>query len=60
MQGQHEEDAMTVYGGPVFDMAARQFKVIADHLSIPHDERERVLLPKRSVTVSCPVHRDDG
>ena len=51
---------MTVYAGPVFDMAARQFEVIADHLSIPMDERERILMPKRAITVSCPIHRDDG
>lgn len=51
---------MTVYGGPVFDMAVKQFGVIADHLSIPDDERARLLMPKRSVTVSCPIHRDDG
>jgi len=51
---------MTVYAGPVFDMAVQQFDVIADHLSIPTDERERILMPKRSITVSCPVHRDDG
>ncbi len=51
---------MTVYSGPVFDMAVKQFDVIADHLSIPHDERARLLMPKRSVTVSCPIHRDDG
>lgn len=51
---------MTVYSGPVFDMAVKQFGVIADHLSIPHDERPRLLMPKRSVTVSCPIHRDDG
>jgi glutamate dehydrogenase (NAD(P)+) len=51
---------MTVYGGPVFEMAVKQFDVIADHLSIPHDERARLLMPKRSVTVSCPIHRDDG
>ena len=24
------------------------------------DERERLLLPKRAITVSCPIHRDDG
>jgi glutamate dehydrogenase (NAD(P)+) len=41
-------------------MAVKQFGVIADHLSIPHDERARLLMPKRSVTVSCPIHRDDG
>jgi glutamate dehydrogenase (NAD(P)+) len=51
---------MTVYSGPVFDMAVKQFGVIADHLGIPHDERQRLLMPKRSVTVSCPIHRDDG
>ena len=51
---------MTVYSGPVFDMAVNQFGVIADHLSIPMDERDRLLLPKRAITVSCPIHRDDG
>jgi glutamate dehydrogenase (NAD(P)+) len=51
---------MTVYSGPVFDMAVNQFGVIADHLSIPMDERNRLLLPKRAVTISCPIHRDDG
>lgn len=51
---------MSVYSGPVFDMAARQFGVIADYLAIPQDERDRLLLPKRAVTVSCPIHRDDG
>src|SRR3954447_15192013 len=51
---------MTVYSGPVFEMAANQFNVIANHLGIPMDERDRLLLPKRSVTVSCPIHRDDG
>jgi glutamate dehydrogenase (NAD(P)+) len=51
---------MTVYSGPVFDMAVNQFAVIADHLSIPLDERDRLLLPKRALTISCPIHRDDG
>src|SRR6202048_2573786 len=54
------EGAMTVYSGPVFDMAVNQFGVIANHLSIPMDERDRLLLPKRAITVSCPIHRDDG
>jgi glutamate dehydrogenase (NAD(P)+) len=35
---------MTVYSGPVFDMAVNQFGVIADHLSIPIDEREEAVL----------------
>ena len=51
---------MTVYSGPVFDMAVNQFEVIADHLEIPMDERDRLLMPKRAITVSCPIHRDDG
>src|SRR5207237_4692721 len=51
---------MTVYSGPVFEMAANQFNVIANHLEIPMDERDRLLLPKRAVTVSSPIHRDDG
>src|ERR1041384_3893639 len=51
---------MTVYSGPVFDMAVSQFNVIANHLEIPMDERDRILMPKRAVTVSCPIHRDDG
>ena len=51
---------MTVYSGPVFDMAVDQFGVIANHLEIPMDERDRLLMPKRAITVSCPIHRDDG
>src|SRR5258708_13126881 len=51
---------MTVYSGPVFDMAVNQFGVIANHLEIPMDERDRLLMPKRAITVSCPIHRDDG
>lgn len=49
-----------LYRGPVFDMARRQFMSVADHLEIPADERDRILLPKRTITVSCPIHRDDG
>lgn len=51
---------MTVYSGPVFEMAVNQFNVIANHLGIPMDERDRILMPKRAITVSCPIHRDDG
>src|SRR3981189_2380562 len=54
------EGTMTVYSGPVFDMAVNQFGVIANHLEIPMDERDRILMPKRAVTVSCPIHRDTG
>jgi glutamate dehydrogenase (NAD(P)+) len=51
---------MTLYAGPVFEMAKQQFHIIADHLAIPFDERERLLLPKRAIAVSCPIHMDDG
>ena len=51
---------MSIYTGPVFEMARTQFGVIADHLEIPHDERDRLLYPKRSITVSIPIHMDDG
>src|ERR1700754_418727 len=57
---QQREDRVTVYSGPVFEMAVNQFGVIADHLSIPMDERARLLMPKRAITISCPIHRDDG
>ena len=51
---------MTIYTGPVFDMARTQFGTIADHLGIPEDERARLLYPKRAIAVSIPVHMDDG
>lgn len=51
---------MTIYTGPVFEMAREQFQVIADYLEIPPDERDRLLFPKRAVTVSCPIHMEDG
>ncbi len=51
---------MSVYSGPVFEMAAQQFETIADYIDIPADERPRLLYPKRAVTVACPIHRDDG
>lgn len=51
---------MTIYAGPVFEMARTQFGTIADHLGIPEDERARLLYPKRAIAVSIPVHMDDG
>jgi glutamate dehydrogenase (NAD(P)+) len=51
---------MSVYSGEVFDMARRQFNIIADHIGMAEDERDRMLYPKRAVTVSVPIHRDDG
>jgi glutamate dehydrogenase (NAD(P)+) len=45
---------------PVFRMAVKQFEVLADHLEIPQQYRQRIIQPKRSVTVSLPVELDDG
>src|SRR5487761_778991 len=50
----------TIYIGPVFEMAKTQFEEVADHLSIPEDQRARLLYPKRALVVSVPIHRDDG
>ncbi|MBE0544293.1 MAG: Glu/Leu/Phe/Val dehydrogenase [Verrucomicrobia bacterium] len=51
---------MEIYDHPTFRMACQQFDLVADHLDIPHDERDRLKLPKRSLTVALPIHRDDG
>jgi len=51
---------MTIYTGPVFEMAERQFDAVANHIAIPSDERSRLLYPKRAIAVSVPIHRDDG
>jgi glutamate dehydrogenase (NAD(P)+) len=50
----------SLYSGPVFEMAREQFHVIADHIGIPHDDRDRLLYPKRAIVVSCPIHMDNG
>jgi glutamate dehydrogenase (NAD(P)+) len=51
---------MTIYTGPVFDMAREQFYTVCDYVGIQEHERDRLLFPKRAVTVSIPVHMDDG
>ncbi len=51
---------MEIYDHPTFHMACQQFDLVADHLQIPHDERDRLKYPKRSMTVALPIHRDDG
>jgi glutamate dehydrogenase (NAD(P)+) len=51
---------MDIYEHPVFKMACQQFDSVADHLQIPHDERDRLKFPKRSMAVALPVRRDDG
>ena len=51
---------MSIYTGPVFEMATQQFTKVADYLDMPVSERDRLLYPKRTIVVSVPVHRDDG
>ena len=51
---------MEIYKHPTFDMACRQFDIVADRLEIPANERDRLKYPKRSMTVALPIHRDDG
>jgi glutamate dehydrogenase (NAD(P)+) len=51
---------VSIYSGPVFEMARQQFHTISDYLEIPADARDRLLYPKRAIAVSCPIHRDDG
>ena len=41
-------------------MACRQFDLVADHLQIPPQDRDRLKYPKRSMTVALPIHCDDG
>ena len=49
-----------IYSGPVFDMARQQFDLTADYLAMPHDQRARLLYPKRAISIALPVHMDDG
>ncbi len=51
---------MQVYDHPTFQMACRQFDLVADHLQIPDSDRGRLKFPKRSLTVALPIHMDDG
>ncbi|MBL9143112.1 MAG: Glu/Leu/Phe/Val dehydrogenase [Verrucomicrobiaceae bacterium] len=41
-------------------MACEQFDLVADHLQMPQEHRERVKFPKRSLTVAVPVRMDSG
>jgi glutamate dehydrogenase (NAD(P)+) len=51
---------MDIYKHPTFDMACRQFDIVADRLEIPANDRDRIKYPKRSMVVALPIHRDDG
>jgi len=56
--GSHFSDP--IYSDPLFQMAKRQFEVIADYLDIAEGHRDRIIYPKRAVSVALPIHRDDG
>jgi glutamate dehydrogenase (NAD(P)+) len=51
---------MEIYKDPAFDMAVEQFRLVADHLNISDNIRQRLVMPKRAVMVTLPVHMDDG
>jgi glutamate dehydrogenase (NAD(P)+) len=49
-----------IYSDPLFQMAKRQFEVIADYLEIAEGNRERIIYPKRAISVAVPIPRDNG
>ena len=49
-----------IFSDPTFTVACQQFRAIAEYLSIPISLRERLMYPKRTITVSIPVRMDDG
>jgi glutamate dehydrogenase (NAD(P)+) len=51
---------METYDHPTFQMACRQFDLVADRLQIAESERARLKYPKRSMIVSLPVDAGDG
>jgi glutamate dehydrogenase (NAD(P)+) len=50
----------SIYTGPVFEMARKQFSDVADYLEIDHGQRDRLLYPKRAIAISCPINLDNG
>ncbi len=55
------ETPLSIYTGPVFDMARTQFDVIADYIDIPADERAAAALPEaRRDGVRARSTCDDG
>jgi len=49
-----------IYSDPTFQLACDQFKLIADYINVPPALRDRLMFPKRSITVAVPVRMDDG
>ncbi len=50
----------SLYDSDVFKMACRQFDQAADAISLPEHIRDRTKYPRRSLSVSLPIKRDDG
>lgn len=50
----------SIYTGPVFEMARKQFQHVADYLEIEDGKRDRLLYPKRAIAISCPINLDNG
>ncbi|MDZ4289259.1 MAG: Glu/Leu/Phe/Val dehydrogenase, partial [Prosthecobacter sp.] len=50
----------TMYDSPMFRMACQQFDLVADFMEIPESLRDRLIMPKRALSVAVPIHRDDG
>jgi glutamate dehydrogenase (NAD(P)+) len=50
----------TLYSSEVFRMACRQFDLASDAINVPLAVRGRTKFPKRCITVTFPVKRDDG
>lgn len=55
-----EANPFSLYNDPAFEMAKEQFRQIAEYMNIAPDERDRLLYPKRAISVSVPIHKDDG
>lgn len=49
-----------LYDSPTFRMACQQFDLVADFMNIPPNDRDRLKMPKRSLSVAVPVRMDDG
>ena len=51
---------MEIYDHPTFQMACRQFDLVADRLDLPELDRARLKYPKRSMIVAIPIRCDNG
>src|ERR1700693_4344001 len=51
---------MEIYNDPAFDMACEQFRLVSEYLELDENTRQRLVLPKRAVVVTLPIHRDNG